>query len=47
MIRTIVSLAGCLIVSLLIVFISVNMMTGCEDWSQPNCVTPKELLGWD
>lgn len=31
----------------LLVFIGVNLMTGCEDWSQPNCVTPWQLIGME
>lgn len=38
---------GSMIISFVIVFIGVNMMVGCEDWSQPECVTPWQLFGFD
>lgn len=34
-------------VGFLLAFIAINLMTGCQDWSQPNCVTPWQLLGLD
>lgn len=33
-----------MIVSLLLLFIMLNLITGCESWEQPNCVTPKQFL---
>lgn len=33
-----------MIVSLLLLFVMLNLMTGCESWEQPNCVTPKQFL---
>ena len=33
-----------LIVSLLLLFVMLNLMIGCESWDQPNCVTPKQFL---
>lgn len=33
-----------MIVSLLLMFVMLNLMTGCESWEQPNCVTPKQFL---
>jgi hypothetical protein len=33
-------------ISLLVLFIFLNMMLGCGDWGAPNCVTPIEFLGY-
>lgn len=27
-----------------ILFIGVNMVVGCEDWNDPVCVTPMDLI---
>lgn len=30
--------------SAVILFVGVNVGTGCQDWSQSNCVTPAQFL---
>ena len=42
--KAIQSLAITLIVSLFLMFISMNWIVGCESWIQPECVTPKEFF---
>jgi hypothetical protein len=27
-----------------IIFITLNMMVGCNDWTQERCITPLEML---
>ncbi len=29
----------------LLTFIMLNMVMGCTDWSQQECITPKEFFG--
>ncbi len=32
------------ILGLLVVFIMLNMLLGCDSWSNPNCLTPKQFM---
>ncbi len=32
------------IMAAMIMFVTVNWMIGCEDWSDPACVTPADLI---
>lgn len=41
------NIIGGMIMGFLIVLIGVNIVVECEDWSQPQCVTPWQLLGFD
>ena len=33
-----------MIVSLLLMFVMLNLMTGCESWEDMNCVSPKQFI---
>lgn len=33
------------IMGVMTTFILVNVITGCEDWNESNCVTPMEMIG--
>lgn len=33
-----------IVVGILVTYILLNIMTGCEDWSQPNCVKPMQFF---
>lgn len=43
MLRFIPHLIMCILFSVLVAFVLVNFLTGCEDWSQDNCITPKQI----
>jgi hypothetical protein len=36
-----------IVMSLLLIFVSLNVVFGCESWTDPSCVTPVELFGGD
>lgn len=38
------SFLGAILMGLLVVFILVNILVGCESWNDPACVTPSEML---
>lgn len=31
-------------ISIVVLFVGVNVGTGCQDWSESNCVTPAQFL---
>jgi hypothetical protein len=31
-------------VFLLLIFVFLNFMTGCENWEEPNCITPSQFI---
>lgn len=33
-----------MIVSLLLLFVMLNLMIGCESWEDVNCVSPKQFI---
>ena len=35
----VVTIVGALVLG----FVLLNMMLGCEDWSKDNCITPKQI----
>lgn len=37
------SLTIALLFGLMASFIAINLLSGCEDWSEPNCITPKMI----
>lgn len=32
------------LISLLFLFVMLNLITGCSDWDEPNCVTPSQFM---
>lgn len=44
MLKFIGQLSISLFVSLVFTFVIINAISGCVDWNDSNCVTPKQIL---
>lgn len=33
--------------AVIVTFVVLNFIAGCESWDDPACITPKEMIGWE
>jgi len=46
MISVFLTMIGACVTGLIVTLVLLNWLIGCEDWADPACITPSEIVEW-